>query len=438
MLRMPGATIPFPETNGGHLGGWGGGGGPVAPATHFPNCHRKRKGAGWGRPQHETPDRLVAPVAISRHISGPVPGMGLGVVPLTCEPPVCSLRGLGQSPALPFAECTKSSLSARPWRGALFACEWGPVFGLLRLRLVLRGSSCVAFLTGPWTVTRSFPHVACQGIIACWALGLVRFASFVCRWGPVVGLLGPRWVMGWAGFQLRGGSGSGSGSPGPSPGKAVSGSAALRVTQTAHHLPLGGCAHCAWGPGCAVGCCRCGCGVRWHRVLGCGSGVASSVWGGGGCSRALRPWGSPLARPRSDHPDPPPMGLPPLSFGTATSRDTYEGTERHRSIELRHGVIMVRRQDPSQPRRHYMPHGRRSGVTPTSTDAMLILRECMISTSGRRHVSRLNKGGRPLLGGSRFIRRGSITRRGGVPLPQTSIIIVPRGLLVFALGGEYH
>ena len=91
--------------------------------------------------------------------------------------------------------------------------------------------------------------------------------------------------------------------------------------------------------------------------------------GGGGCSRALRPWGSPLARPRSDHPDPPPMGPPPLSFGTATSRDTYEGTERHRSIELRHGVIMVRRQDPSQPRRHYMPHGRRSGVTPTSTDA---------------------------------------------------------------------
>ena len=89
------------------------------------------------------------------------------------------------------------------------------------------------------------------------------------------------------------------------------------------------------------------------------------VGGGGGCSRALRPWGSPLARPRSDHPDPPPMGLTSLSLGTATSHDTYEGTERHRSIELRHGVIMVRRQDPSQPRRHHLPHRRRSGVTPT-------------------------------------------------------------------------
>ena len=78
------------------------------------------------------------------------------------------------------------------------------------------------------------------------------------------------------------GSGSGSGSPGPSPGKAVSGSAALRVTQTARRLPLGGRAQRVWGPGCAVGRCRCGCGVRWHRVLGCGSGVASSVCGGGG------------------------------------------------------------------------------------------------------------------------------------------------------------
>ena len=80
--------------------------------------------------------------------------------------------------------------------------------------------------------------------------------------------------------RLLVGSGSGSGSPGPSPGKAVAGSAALRVTQTAHHRPLGGCALCVWELGCAMGCRRCGCGVRWHRVLGCGSGVAS-VWGGG-------------------------------------------------------------------------------------------------------------------------------------------------------------
>ena len=145
----------------------------------------------------------------------------------------------------------------------------------------------------------------------------------------------------WCGYGLR--SGSGFGSPGPSPGKAVARSATLRVTITAHHLPLGGCAHCVWGLGCAIGCRRCGCGVRWHRVLGFGSGVASSVWGGG-CSRALPPWGSPLARSRSDHPDPPPMGLTWLSLGTATSHDTYKGTERHQSIELRHGVIMVRRQ----------------------------------------------------------------------------------------------
>ena len=49
------------------------------------------------------------------------------------------------------------------------------------------------------------------------------------------------------------------------------------------------------------------------------------------------------------------MGLTLLSLGTATSQDTYEGTERHRSIELTHGLIMVRRQDPSQPRRHHEP-----------------------------------------------------------------------------------
>ena len=49
-------------------------------------------------------------------------------------------------------------------------------------------SSFVGFLTGPWTVTRSFLHVVCQGIAACWAMGLVRFASVACEWGPAVGL----------------------------------------------------------------------------------------------------------------------------------------------------------------------------------------------------------------------------------------------------------
>ena len=85
--------------------------------------------------------------------------------------------------------------------------------------------------------------------------------------------------------QDGGGSGSGSGSPGPSPGKAVSGSAALRVTQTAHHLPLGGCAHRAWGPGCTIQ-------PGFHRSICLGDPCAIPSWVQSlhACTHLVRQW----------------------------------------------------------------------------------------------------------------------------------------------------
>ena len=64
--------------------------------------------------------------------------------------------------------------------------KWGPVLGLLQLRPVPRGASCIVFLTGPWTVT-IVTRMTCAG--ASWLTGpwgLVRFASVACEWGPVV------------------------------------------------------------------------------------------------------------------------------------------------------------------------------------------------------------------------------------------------------------
>ena len=69
-------------------------------------------------------------------------------------------------------------------RVASFVCAWGPVLGLLRLRPVPRGVSCIVFLTGPWTgtiVTR-MTCVRASWLTGPW--GLVRFASVACEWGP--------------------------------------------------------------------------------------------------------------------------------------------------------------------------------------------------------------------------------------------------------------
>ena len=62
---------------------------------------------------------------------------------------------------------------------------------------------------GPWTVTPSPLPEVCRGIVACWAMGLVRFASFACEGGPVVGLPGPRLVL-WGSFLCKWGPDTGS------------------------------------------------------------------------------------------------------------------------------------------------------------------------------------------------------------------------------------
>ena len=49
--------------------------------------------------------------------------------------------------------------------------------------------TCRPFLPGPWTVTRSSLRRARRVIVVCPAVGAVRVASFVCAWGPVLGLL---------------------------------------------------------------------------------------------------------------------------------------------------------------------------------------------------------------------------------------------------------
>ena len=40
-----------------------------------------------------------------------------------------------------------------------------------------------------WTVTHSSLHEGSRGIVAHWAMGLVHFGLFACEWGPIVGLL---------------------------------------------------------------------------------------------------------------------------------------------------------------------------------------------------------------------------------------------------------
>ena len=82
-------------------------------------------------------------------------------------------------------------------RVASFVCVWGPALSLSRLGLVLRGTSCVVFLLGPWTVTRSPLHDGCRGISACYfgllgragragraGLRLVLRGSFACKRSP--------------------------------------------------------------------------------------------------------------------------------------------------------------------------------------------------------------------------------------------------------------
>ena len=64
---------------------------------------------------------------------------------------------------VPRSECVGSSLSGRPVRAASFVGARGPVSGLLRVWQVMRGSSCAAFPTSPWSVVRSSLHEACRG-----------------------------------------------------------------------------------------------------------------------------------------------------------------------------------------------------------------------------------------------------------------------------------
>ena len=73
-------------------------------------------------------------------------------------------------------------------------------------------ASCIAVLQGPWRVTPFPPHEVRRDVVACWAMGLVRFASCACDWGPVVGVPGPRLVL-WGSFLRQWGPDTGSPEP---------------------------------------------------------------------------------------------------------------------------------------------------------------------------------------------------------------------------------
>ena len=135
---------------------------PAPPPFPFPSTDTL---SAWYRPS------CVGPV---RHSQGGLGGGG--------EAPKGALTGPPESPAETDGNRGRRLGWYRPpaamhWKGGggvCCGCGW-----------CCGGSSCIAVPTGPWTVTRSSPHEVRRGIVARWAMGLVRFASFARGQSPV-------------------------------------------------------------------------------------------------------------------------------------------------------------------------------------------------------------------------------------------------------------
>ena len=81
---------------------------------------------------------------------------------------------------------------------ASFVCVCGAHCSVFWGWSVLLGLSSIHFLPWPWTATRSSLRKLPLVVTACWAMGLACVAPFACEWGPIIGLLGLLPMMlGW-------------------------------------------------------------------------------------------------------------------------------------------------------------------------------------------------------------------------------------------------